>query len=36
MTYEQLSKIAEEAGFTAWAPLDVNNSGMLALSSQMA
>lgn len=23
MTYEQLSKIAEEAGFTAWAPLDV-------------
>jgi len=23
MNYEQLSKIAEEAGFTAWAPLDV-------------
>ena len=23
MTYEQLSKIAEESGFTAWAPLDV-------------
>jgi len=24
MTYEQLSKIAEEAGFSAWAPLDVS------------
>ena len=24
MTYEQLSKMAEAAGFTAWAPLDVN------------
>ena len=24
MTYEQLSKIAGESGFTAWAPLDVN------------
>ena len=24
MTYEQLSKIAEEAGFSAWAPLDIN------------
>ena len=23
MTYEQLSQMAEEAGFTAWAPLDV-------------
>ena len=23
MTYEQLSKLAEEAGFTAWAPLDI-------------
>ena len=23
MTYEQLSKMAEDAGFTAWAPLDV-------------
>ena len=22
MNYEQLSKIAEEAGFSAWAPLD--------------
>jgi TatD DNase family protein len=22
MTYEQLAKIAEEAGFSAWAPLD--------------
>ena len=24
MTYEQLAAIAEEAGFTAWAPLDVS------------
>ena len=23
MTYEQLSKLAEEAGFSAWAPLDI-------------
>ena len=23
MTYEQLAKIAEEAGFSAWAPLDI-------------
>lgn len=23
MTYEQLAKIAEETGFTAWAPLDI-------------
>lgn len=23
MTYEQLSRLAEEAGFTAWSPLDV-------------
>ena len=23
MTYEQLTKLAEEAGFSAWAPLDV-------------
>jgi len=24
MTYEQLSKLAEESGFTSWAPLDVS------------
>ena len=24
MTYEQLSKLAEESGFSAWAPLDVS------------
>ena len=24
MTYEQLAKIAEEAGFSAWAPLDIS------------
>ena len=24
MTYEELKKIAEDAGFTAWAPLDVS------------
>ena len=24
MDYEQLSQLAEQAGFTAWAPLDVN------------
>lgn len=24
MNYEELSKLAEEAGFTAWAPLDVS------------
>ena len=23
MTYEQLAKVAEEAGFSAWAPLDI-------------
>ena len=25
MKYEQLQKLAEEAGFTAWAPLDIAN-----------
>ena len=24
MTYEQLAKLAEESGFTGWAPLDVS------------
>ncbi len=24
MNYEELSKLAEEAGFSAWAPLDVS------------
>ena len=24
MNYQQLSKLAEEAGFTAWAPLDIS------------